>query len=108
MYRKEFEPLNDLLFVGHKLLTKSLLFFGFFLVVLAGLIFMFPAIIGVLFAIFIFLAGIFILMSGYCIWRAKTFQIDNPSSLNSEFNFIEPTYNRHRYYRFQNIRFIRW
>ena len=108
MYRKEFEPLNDLLFVGHKLLTKSLLFFGFFLVVLAGLIFMFPAIIGVLFAIFIFLAGIFILMSGYCIWRAKTFQIDNPSSLNSEFNFIQPSYNRPRYYRFQNIRFIRW
>ena len=46
MFRNEFKSLNDLLFEGHKLLTKSFLIFGFFLVVLAGLIFMFPAIIG--------------------------------------------------------------
>ena len=108
MYTNRFESMQDLLSKGRELVTKSVLFFGFFLVILAGLIFMFPAIIGILFAIFIFLAGLFILVSGYCIWRAKTFQIDNPSSLNSEFNFIQPSYNRHRYYRFQNIRFIRW
>ena len=39
MFRNEFESLNDLNFEGHKLLTKSFLIFGFFLVVLAGLIY---------------------------------------------------------------------
>ena len=57
MFRNEFESLQDLLSEGHKLVTQSVLFFGFLLVTLAGLIFMFPAIIGTLFAIFIFLAG---------------------------------------------------
>jgi len=52
MFRNEFKSLNDLNFEGHKLLTKSFLIFGFFLVVLAGLIFMSPAIIGMVFAIF--------------------------------------------------------
>ena len=71
MFRNEFKPWNDLLFEGHKLLTKSFLIFGFFLVVLAGLIFMFPAIIGMLFAIFIFLAGLFVLVAGYHFWQTK-------------------------------------
>ena len=54
MFRNEFESLQDLLSEGHKLVTQSVLFFGFLLVTLAGLIFMFPAIVGTLFAIFFF------------------------------------------------------
>ena len=107
MYRKEFKPSNDLLFEGHKLLTKSFLFFGFLLVVLAGLIFMFPAIIGMLFAIFIFLAGLFVLVAGYHLWQTKDDQNHNLNSLDADFNFIKTNYNRPRHYPFKKIRFIR-
>ena len=108
MFRNEFESLQDLLFEGHKLVTQSVLFFGFLLVILGGLIFMFPAIIGTLFAIFIFLAGLFILMSGYYFWQIKADKSDNLNSIDAEINFIKSGNNRPRYYRFQNIRFIRW
>ena len=108
MFRNEFKSLNDLLFEGHKLVTKSVLFFGFLLVTLAGLIFMFPAIIGTLFAIFIFLAGLFVLVSGYYFWQIKADKSDNLNSIDTEVNFIKSGNNRPRYYRFQNIRFIRW
>ena len=108
MFRNEFKSLNDLLFEGHKLLTKSFLIFGFFLVVLAGLIFMFPAIIGMLFAIFIFLAGLFVLVAGYYFWQTKNYQNYNLNSLDAEFNFIETNHNKPRHCHFKNIRFIRW
>jgi len=108
MFRNEFKSLNDLLFEGHKLLTKSFLIFGFFLVVLAGLIFMFPAIIGMVFAIFIFLAGLFVLVAGYYFCQTKDDQSHNFNSLDDGFNFITTNYNRPRHYHFKNIRFIRW
>jgi len=108
MFRNEFESLQDLLSEGHKLVTKSVLFFGFLLVTLAGLIFMFPAIIGTLFAIFIFLAGLFVLVSGYYFWQIKADKSDNLSSIDAEVNFITSGNNRPRTYRFQNIRFVRW
>ena len=108
MFRNEFESVNDLLFEGHKLLTKRFLIFGFFLVVLAGVIFMFPAIIGMVFAIFIFLAGLFVLGAGYYFWQTKADQNYNLNSLDAEFNFLKTNYNRPRYYYFKNIRFIRW
>ena len=108
MFRNEFTSLNDLLFEGHKLLTKSFLIVGFFLVVLAGLIFMFPAIIGMIFAIFIFLAGLFVLVAEYYFWQTKDDQNYNLNSLDAEFNFLKTNYNRPRHYHFKNIRFIRW
>jgi len=108
MFRNEFKSLNDLNFEGHKLLTKSFLIFGFFLVVLAGLIFMSPAIIGMVFALFIFLAGLFVLVAGYYFWQTKYYQNYNLNSLDAEFNFIKTNHNRPRHYHFKNIRFIRW
>jgi len=81
---------------------------GFFLVVLAGLIFMFSDIIGTLFGVFILLAGFSILVTGYYVWKTKVDQSHNLSSLDTEFNFLNHNYNRSHYYRFQNIRFIRW
>jgi len=108
MFRNEFTSLNDLLFEGHKLLTKSFLIVGFFLVVLAGLIIIFPAIIGMVLAIFIFLAGLFVLVAGYYFWQTKDDQNYNLNSLDAEFNFLKTNYNRPRHYHFKNIRFIRW
>ncbi|MBT6601717.1 MAG: hypothetical protein HOB32_08700 [Nitrospina sp.] len=69
---------------------------------------MFPAIIGTLFATFILLAGISILVTRYFFWKTKVDQSHNLSALNTEFNFLNHSYNPSRYYRFQNIRFIRW
>ena len=108
MFRNEFKSLNDLLFEGHKLLTKSFLIFGFFLVVLAGLIFMSPTIIGMVFAIFISLAELFLLVEGYYFWQTKDDQNYNLNSLDAELNFLKTNYNRPRHYHFKNIRFIRW
>jgi len=108
MYTNKFEHMQVLFSQGRRIVTESVLFFGLFLVILAGLFFIFPAIIGILFAIFIFLTGLVTLMSGYYIWKTKTFQVDNLNSINSEFDFIQPSYSRPRRYRFQNIRFIRW
>ena len=108
MYTNKFESMQDLLSKGRELVTKSVLFFGFFLVILAGLIFMFPAIIGILFAIFIFLAGLFVLVSGYYFWQIKADKSDDLNSIDAEVNFIKSGNNRPRYYRFQNIRFVRW
>ena len=108
MFRNEFESLQDLLSKGHKLVTQSVLFFGFLLVTLAGLVFIFPAIVGTLFAIFIFLTGLFFLVSGYYFWQIKADKIDNLNSIEAEVNFIKSDNNRSRYYRFQNIRFVRW
>ena len=107
MFRNEFKYLNDFPFEGHKLLTKSFLIVGFFLVILAGLIFMFPAIIGMVFAIFIFLAGLFVLVSGYYFWQTKDDQNHNLNSLDAEFNIHKTNYNRPHHYHFKKIRFIR-
>jgi len=96
MFRNEFKSLHDLLVEGHKLLTKSFLIFGFFFVVLAGLIFMFPAIIGMVFAIFIFLAVLFVLVAWYYFWQKKDYQNYNLNSLDAEFNFLKTNYNRPR------------
>ena len=108
MFRNRLESLQNLLSEGHKLETKSALFFGFLLITLAGLIFMFPAIVGTLFAIFIFLAGLFVLVAGYYFWQAKDDQNYNPNSLDTEFNFLKTNYNRPRHYHLKKIRFIRW
>ena len=108
MFKDEFKSLHDLLSEGHKLVTKSILFFGIFLVILAGLIFIFPAIIGTLFAIFILLAGLVALVTGYQLWQTKANKSYNLNPFYTEFNFIKSRYNRPRYYRFPNIRFIRW
>jgi len=89
MFRNEFESLQDLLSEGHKLVTQSVLFFGFLLVTLAGLVFIFPATIGTLFANFIFLAGLFVLVAGYYFWQTKDDQNYNLNSLDAEFDFLK-------------------
>ena len=94
MFKDEFEFLQDLLSEGHKLVTKSILFFGFFLVILSGLIFIFPAIIGTLFAIFILLAGLVALVTGYQLWQTKANKSYNLNPFYTECNFIKPRYNR--------------
>ena len=62
---------KDIFDEGYKSLQKGILVFGGSLVALAILIFMFPALIGFIFATFILLAGAAILTVGWKVWRFK-------------------------------------
>ncbi len=62
---------QDLFDEGYKSLQKGILIFGGSLVALAILIFMFPALIGFIFAAFILLAGAAVLAVGWKVWRFK-------------------------------------
>ncbi len=62
---------RDIFDEGYKTLQKGILIFGGSLVALAILIFLFPALIGYMFAAFILLAGAAILTVGWKVWRLK-------------------------------------
>jgi hypothetical protein len=62
---------KDIFEEGYKSLQRGFLVFGGSLVALAILIFMFPALIGYIFAGFILLAGTAILAVGWKVWRFK-------------------------------------
>ena len=62
---------KDIFDEGYKSLQKGILIFGGSLVALAILIFMFPALIGFIFAAFILFVGAAILTVGWKVWRFK-------------------------------------
>ena len=106
MFRNEFKFTDQLFSEGHKLITRGTLFFGAFAVILAGLIFLFPAFIGILVAIFMLLAGLIALMAGYRFWKVGDKKTFNVRPLYPE--FAETHLHRPRHYYFQTIRFTRW
>ncbi len=107
MFKDDFRSLHGLLSEGHQLATKNILYFGFFLVMLAMLIFTFPAIIGTLFAIFIFLIGLVALIMGHYFRKVKAEKNYSLDLFYIEFNSIKHRHNKPRYYTFHKIRFIR-
>ena len=68
---KHTNPPNDIFSEGYKTFQRGVLIFGGSLVVLALLIFIFPALIGFLIATLILLAGGVFLALGYQAWRIK-------------------------------------
>ena len=106
MFRNEFRFTDQLFSEGHKLITRGTLFFGAFAVILAGLIFLFPAFIGILVAIFMLLAGLIALVAGYRFWKAGDKKNFNVSSVYPEFAEIRS--HRPYHYHFQTIRLTRW
>ena len=70
MFERNPDP-KDIFDEGYQTLQKGILLFGGSLVVLAILIFLFPALIGYMFAAFILLAGAAILTVGWKVWRFK-------------------------------------
>ena len=106
MLRNEFKFTDQLFSEGQKLITRGSLFFGALAVILAGLIFLFPAFIGILVAIFMLMAGMIALVAGYRFWKAG-----DKKTFNSRFRYPEFTEIRShspRHYHFQTIRFTRW
>ena len=106
MFRNEFRFTDQLFSEGHQLITRGTLFFGAFAVILAGLIFLFPAFIGILVAIFMLLAGLIALVAGYRFWKVGDKKTFNIRPFYSEFAEIRSHSPRH--YHFQTIRFTRW
>ena len=106
MFRNEFRFTDQLFSEGHKLITRGTLFFGAFAVILAGLILLFPAFIGILVAIFILLAGLIALVAGYRFWKVGYKKTFNARPLYPEFAEIRS--HRPHLYHFQTIRFTRW
>jgi len=106
MFRNEFRFTDQLFSEGHQLITRGTLFFGAFAVILAGLIFLFPAFIGILVAIFMLLAGLIALVAGYRFWKVGDKTNFNVRPLYLEFAEIRS--HRPRHYHFQTIRFTRW
>jgi hypothetical protein len=96
----EHNPNNkDIFNEGYKSLQKGILLFGGSLVALAILIFMFPALIGFIFAAFILFAGATILAVG---WKVRQFKKHLGSSeewskpVTASFKTEGPHYTRRR------------
>ena len=106
MFRNDFKSINQVFSDSHKLITRGTLFFGAFAVILAGLVFLFPAFIGTLVAMFILLAGLVALLAGYRFWKAGRKKIGDLGPYNPELSEIYS--QRPRNYHYRTIRFIRW
>ena len=90
---------KDIFDEGYKSLQKGILLFGGSLVALAILIFMFPALIGFIFAAFILLAGAAVLTVSWKIWRFKKHLGSSEewsTPVTASFKTEGPSYKRRR------------
>ncbi|KMP10556.1 hypothetical protein UR09_05850 [Candidatus Nitromaritima sp. SCGC AAA799-A02] len=108
MFKNEFNFSGHPLVEGHRFLTRSVLFFGLFAVLLAGLIFLFPAFIGILAATFILVAGMLALIAGYRIWKLGDRIKNDVGSIDTEYEFSTIRPHHPGYYRYRTVRFMRW
>ena len=65
---------NDIIDQGYKAFSRGVLFLGSVLIALAIAIFIFPALIGIIFAGFILFAGISVLTFAYRLWKMRSQQ----------------------------------
>lgn len=93
---------DDLFTRSYKSLTLGIFYAGSFLIFLATLFFVFPALIGILFAVFILLFGIFTLYLGYKFWRLNSLT-PRLCKVETRFSTAYAPWSRSRY---QHIFFI--
>ena len=108
MFKDEFKYMYQVFSEGHKLMTRGILFFGAFAVILSGLIFLFPAFIGALAATILLLAGLIALVTGYRFWKMGGGGSYNAKPFYPELESAKVRSHRPRHYHFQTIRFTRW
>ena len=98
MFRHDQEP-KDLFTEGYNSLLGSVLLFGVALITLAVLIFLYPALLGFLFATLILLVGAGALYGSYKLYRFKK-HIDTLESegmpIQAQVRTEGPSYRRHR------------
>jgi len=92
----------------HKLMTRGFLLFGAFSVFLAGLIFLFPAIIGFFVATFLLATGLIALVAGYRFWKMHDIKSYNVKPFYSEPEFLKIHWHEPTHYHFQTIHLTRW
>ena len=95
----ERHPNKDIFEEGYKSLQKGILIFGGSLVALAIMIFIFPALIGYMFAGFILFFGAAILAVGWKVWRFKKHLSDSsegPKPFKASFRTEGPHYTHRR------------
>ena len=92
---------DDLFTRSYQSLTLGIFYAGSFLILLATLFFVFPALIGILFAAFILLFGIFTLYLGYKFWRLNDLAL-RPCKVETRYTAYEPWSRR----RYQHIFYI--
>ncbi len=107
MQRKNFVSLNQIFSEGHKTLVRSILLFGAFSLVLAGLIFIFPAFIGILLATFLLLTGLITLIAGYRFWKLGDENNYDAKPFAPEFE-SDTIRHRNPHHKYQIIRIMRW
>ncbi len=98
MFERNLDP-KDIFDEGYKSLQKGILIFGGSLVALAILIFLFPALIGYMFAAFILLAGAAILAVGWKVWRIKKHLASSgewSKPMSADFKTEGPHYTKRR------------
>ena len=92
---------KDILDEGYKSLQKGILLFGGSLVALGILIFMFPALIGFMFAAFILFVGVLFLAVAWKIWRFKKHLDDSGEGskpFKASFRTEGPNYTHRRFF----------
>jgi hypothetical protein len=92
---------NDVFDQGYRALRRGIVLFGVFLITLAVLIFMFPALIGFIFASAILFAGVSALVLGYRVWKlknqARPFEWDeNTTDVPLDVDIEKPSYYHKR------------
>ena len=96
MFERNHHP-KDIFEEGYLTLQKGILLFGGSLVLLAILIFTFPALIGYMFAAFILLAGAAFLTVSYKVWRFKQqMESKDGQPLSATFETEGPHYKKRR------------
>ena len=108
MFKDEFRSMHQVFSEGHKLMTRGILFFGAFAVILSGLIFLFPAFIGAVAATILLLAGRIARVTGYRFWKMGGGGSYNAKPFYPELESAKVRSHRPRHYHFQTIRFTRW
>ena len=97
MLRNGFNFLDQVLSDGHNFATQGILLFGASTMTLAGLIFLFPAFVGLLIAK--------ALLTGYRLWKIRT---DRPTINTTYQKFEKIPSEKSCHYYFKIIRLQRW
>ena len=105
MLRNGFNLFDQVPSDGNNFINQSILLFGASAIALAGLIFLFPAFVGLLTAIAILTIGFTALLTGYRLWKIRT---DRPTINPLYQKFEKIPSERSRHYHFKIVRLQRW
>ena len=108
MFENEFRHVDKVFSEGFKLMTQGVVFFGFLVLILASLTFLFPTFVGLLVAVFMLSTGLIALALGYRCWKIENSKNYDIKTFNPELEFSKIRWGKPIRYHFRTIRFNRW